>query len=218
MDPQVQASFIPKKPLDTSVRTRGVGVGLFFLLSLVLFIASLVSAGAAFAYTQYLHTAVVSKSESLERAEGAYDPGVIQDLIRMDARINSADKLLNKHVSASTLFAFISTQTLEQVAWSSFEYSLQTDGSATISMSGLADTFSSVALQSDQLGGNKLLKDVIFSGIGASTGGGISFGVKATVDPSVLLYTNSLKGEVPGSVPTTSDSTVPESNTSLPPL
>ena len=46
MDPQVQASFIPQKSLEmTSTRGGGFG-GLLFLISLLIFIASLVAAGA----------------------------------------------------------------------------------------------------------------------------------------------------------------------------
>jgi hypothetical protein len=192
MDPQVQASFIPKKSLEmTNSRGGGFG-GLLVLIALLIFIASLVSAGAAFAYTQYLNNAITSKAKSLTLAEGAYDPGTIQDLVRLDNRLKEAKVLLDKHVAASGVFAFLATQTLPNVSFSSFDYVLGDDGSAKITMQGTADSFSTVALQSDQFGGNKLLKDVIFSSITAAQSGQINFGVSATVDPSVLSYAASL--------------------------
>jgi len=206
MDPQVQASFIPKKSLEMGATPRGGGFGgLLFLIALLIFIASLVAAGASFAYMQYLNNAIASKAKSLALAEGAYDPGTIQDLVRLDSRLTQAKLLLQKHVAASGIFAFLSTQTLANVAFSSFSYNLNSDGSANISMSGSADSFSTVALQSDQFGGNKLLKNVVFTGITADAQGHVSFSVSATVDPSVLSYTATL-GQ---SVPITTDTSAP---------
>ena len=198
MDPQAQASFIPKKSLDVSVNNRGSGVGLVFLIALLIFVASIVAAGAAFAYTQYLTNAITSKSKSLALAEGAYDPGSIQDLARLDIRLTQAKILLDKHVAATGVFAFLATQTLNTVSFSNFSYELNTDGSAKITMQGTADSFATVALQSDQFDGNRLFSDVIFSGITADATGRINFSVSATVDASVLSYSASLaNGAVP---------------------
>ena len=193
MDPQVQASFIPKRSLDIGATNRGGGFGgLIVLIALLFFIASLVAAGAAFAYQQYLQSAITSKAKSLTLAEGAYDPGSIQDLVRLDDRLTQAKILLDKHVAATGIFAFLSTQTLANVSFGSFDYSLGDNGSAKISMAGSADSFSTVALQSDQFDGNKLLKDVAFSGITADAQGHVSFTVSATVDPSVISYAATL--------------------------
>ena len=196
MDPQVQASFIPKKSLEMNTARGGFG-GLLFLISLLIFVASLVAAGVVFAYTQYLNNAITSKANSLALAEGAYDPGTINDLVRLDSRLTQAKILLQSHVAASGIFAFLSTQTLANVAFSSFSYSLSNDGSALITMAGSADSFSTVALQSDQFGGNKLLKNVVFTGITADAQGHVSFSVSATVDPSVLSYASTLGASVP---------------------
>ena len=69
---------------------------------------------------------------------------------------------------------------------------LNNNGSASLTVTGSADSFSSVALQSDQFGATKLLKDVIFSGISVNESGKVGFTVTATIDPSLLLYSNSI--------------------------
>lgn len=193
MDPQVQASFIPKKSLDVSVTTRGSGASsLAFLIALLLFIASIVAAGGAFLYTQYLNTAVAQKSESLQKAEGAYEPEVIKELQRMDARLIESKKLLGRHTAPSGVFTFLGTQTLEKVAFKNFSYTTNPDGSANISMDGDGESFATVALQSDQFNSNKMLKEVVFSSITQGEKGRVNFSVSAVVDPSVLSYANSL--------------------------
>ena len=192
MDPQVQSSFIPKKSLDISATRNESSFGLLFLIALLVFIASLVAAGGSFAYTGYLHNAIDSKAKSLALAEGAFDPGAIEDLVRLDSRLNQSKALLADHVAVSGVFALLSQQTLANVSFSNFEYDLNPDGTAKITMTGTADSFSTVALQSDQFGGSKLLKNVVFSGITVNTNGSVGFSVTATIDPSVFAYVSSL--------------------------
>lgn len=213
MDPQVQASFIPKKPLDTGIRPRGAGFGLLFLIALLVFIASIVAAGAVFLYQQYLQNAIASKSNSLTLAEGAFDPSTIEDLLRLDSRINNAESLLAKHVAPSALFDFLSQQTLQNVSFSSFDYELQSDGSATLSLTGQADSFSTVALQSDQFGASQALKDVVFSNISVDQTGKIAFSVQATVEPALLLYSNALSGAVSVTPPASGQATTTATTT-----
>jgi hypothetical protein len=50
-----------------------------------------------------------------------------------------------------------------------------------------------VALQSDQFGASKVLRDVIFSGITVNDAGRVSFTVNASVDSQLLLYSNNLR-------------------------
>lgn len=193
MDPVGQGSFIPKASLAAA--GRGGGMGLFFLLAIIIFVLSLVSAGAAFGYTQILNNTIADKDESLRKAEGAFNPGTIQDLLRLDNRLTQARTLLQKHVAPSAILYFLSTITLERVQLNSFEMGINSNGSASLSVTGSADSFSSVALQSDQFGATKLLKDVIFSGISVNESGKVGFTVNATVDPSLLLYSNSITEE-----------------------
>ncbi len=210
MDPLQQASFIPKRSLDAA-RGGGGGVfdGLLFFITLFLFIVSLAAAGGAFAYKNYIQNAIAQQSDSLQKAEAAFDPGAIEDLVRIDARINNAALLLQKHVAPSGLFAFLADQTLQTVQFTSLTYDLQSDGSAKITLAGVANSFSSVALQSDQFNADKVLKNVVFSGIAVDSTGHISFNVSATVDASVLNYAKNLgvSGAVPAAAATTTPAT-----------
>lgn len=195
MDPQVSTSFIPKKNFDTgSSRSGGSGgAGLIVLLAILIFVASLVAAGGIFAYQKLLTQSIANKSASLKANEDAYNLVVIQELVRADSRINEADVLLNKHVAPSEIFSFLSLQTLEKVQFTSFDYSLKPDGTTEIALHGLADSFSTIALQSDQFGASKILKDVVFSDVNLdSDKGKVTFSVTATVAPSLILYTNAL--------------------------
>ena len=205
MDPSVSSSFIPKKPL-TGERGHAGAYGFILLISILVFIASGVAAGGAFVYGRILEGSLESKKKSLEAAKGAYDPGVIEDLIRLDARINQGRALLGTHVAPSSIFALLSEQTLEDVRFGSFEYTIKEDASAFVSLKGEAKDFSTVALQSDQFGGSKMLRDVIFSDITIGPEGGVGFSVSATIEPANLLYSKYLGSSTVLPLPTESES------------
>lgn len=191
MDPQASTSFIPKKPLTEGRRTGSSG--LIFLLALLIFIGSVVAAGAAFLYGIYLDNALAAKARSLEAAQGAFESaGAIDNLIRLDSRINEAKTLLAEHVAPSALFFFLSAQTLERVRFTSFDYQIGDDGGAHIELNGVTDGFPTMALQSDQFGASQVLRNIIFSDIAVEPEGGVSFSLTATVDPSLLLYSKNL--------------------------
>ena len=168
-------------------------MGIFFLLALLVFIMSLISAGAVFGYQRILSNNIADKDNSLRKAEGAFDAGTIQDLLRLDNRLAQARGLLQKHVAPSAILYFLSTITLERVQLNSFDMTLNKDGSASLNLAGVADSFSSVALQSDQFGSTKVLKDVIVSGVSVNDIGKVSFSVNATIDQSLILYSNNLQ-------------------------
>lgn len=186
MDPQPPTSFIPKKPLVGEARQSGGG--LLMLLAILIFVVSVVAAGGAFIYGKYLDSALADKDTSLKKAEGAFDTASILDLSRLDIRLGEARMLIDSHVAPSGLFTFLSATTLERVQFTSLTLDIGADGSGKMSLSGVADSFSSLALQSDQFGAAKVLRDVVFSGISTDTAGRVQFSVSAGVDPSILSY------------------------------
>ncbi len=191
----VQTSFIPKKPLqgrpggDFGSATDGV----FFIITLFIFIASVIAAISTFSYREYLNTAIDSKKKSLALAEGALEMPIIQELVRIDLRINNAKILLQKHKAPSAIFNILSQQTLQNVSFTTFEYTIKENGAASVIMNGQAGNFSTVALQSDQFGKSKVLKDVIFSDITVDPSGKITFIVKTKIDSGVINYVQNLK-------------------------
>lgn len=199
MDPQVQGSFIPKAALTGDAAAGRFG--LFFLIALLFFAMSLVAAGAVFAYQNILKKGIGDKSQELVEAQGAFQPSAIEALVRLDARMRQTKSLLQRHVAPSAIFVLLSEATLEKVQFTSFEYALESDGSAKIGLAGIASSFSTVALQSDQFGATKVLKDVIFSAISVESGGRVSFRVDARIDPSLIIYTRSLTTTPPVQTP-----------------
>lgn len=194
MDPQVSTSFIPKEALTAQKRRTG-GMGLVGLIGLFIFVLSVVAAGAVFGYQKLLMKQITDRQEELKIQKDAIDAPTVQILERLNSRIEQAKTLLNKHVAPTAIFDFLAQKTLTDVQFTSFDYSLNSDGSAAIELDGIADSFTTVALQSDALGNAdiKVLKDVIFSGITIDPATGrVAFVVHGTVLPPLLSYSNYL--------------------------
>lgn len=187
MDPNVSTSFIPKEALAAQ-KVRAGGMGLFFLIALLMFVISLVAAGLAVGYRQYLNKDLADNKAKLELDKGAFDPATINDLVRMDSRLTQAGQLLDKHVAPSGIFDFLAQKTLQNVQFTGFQYTLSNTGTANIELDGVTDSFATIALQSDALGKSTALKDVIFSNITVEENGQVGFTVEATVDPSLISY------------------------------
>lgn len=190
MDLQPQVSFIPKRPLTAST-SPGIGSpSILWIIAVIIFAASVIAAVGVFGYKLYLGKKIADAKESLDRARAAYDPTSIEDLIRLNARIEQAKILLAKHISPSAIFTFLEQNTLTTVRFSSFQYSVNPDNSVTLVLGGNAMQFASVALQSDQFGAEvRTLKNVIFSDLNIDPVTGIvSFGIKANINPDLLKF------------------------------
>ena len=193
MDPQVRTSFIPKKPIESGQPSRrSGGMGIFFFVSMVLFLGSIALAGGAFAYEKYLAQSITSKSDQLDRARAAFEPATIQDLMRLDDRLHYSKQIINTHVAPSTIFDLLSASTLTSVSFSKFNFTLSPDGKATLGLEGNTRTFSEVALQSDEFGKVRALRDVLFSNFNVQDSGAVLFAVNATLDPGFILYRSAL--------------------------
>lgn len=190
-------SFIPKKPLDSSTTYHESGsFGFLLFISIFILIASVVAAGGVFGYKTFLQNSISGKQASLQKEEAAFDPEQINQLLRLDSRINNAKTLLVGHVAPSAIFAFLSQQTLQNVQFTNFEYGLNADGTGSITLGGVADSFATVALQSDQFNAaNQVLKDVVFSNVNNSGQSNVKFSVVANVAPALISYSKNLGNE-----------------------
>lgn len=190
MDPKLQTSFIPKKPLIASTRIDGHhSINFFFLIGLVVFIISAVAAGYVFLEKQLTQNHIKEAQKSLATTRETFDPSLIDTLTQLDNRFEAGKDLLNHHLSVSSLFQLLESITLKSVRFTSLTFTAGTD-LTTLSMKGEGESFSSIALQSDVLGKIKSLKNPIISDLVLEQNGNVGFQFNAAVDPSAILYKN----------------------------
>lgn len=191
MEPKFRTSFIPKKTLATTsgaTKKRADSLGIITLVILVITLAVVALAVGTFLYTQLLESGIARKSETLKRAEAAFEPALIRELVRLDTRMKEADTILAEHGNLSTFFEALEGLTLQSVQFKGFEMSRVSEGRISISMNGVADDFRGVALQADIFGKSKLIREPIFSNLNIDQNGKAVFNVTALIDPSLIRY------------------------------
>ncbi|MEK7575213.1 MAG: hypothetical protein AAB511_03215 [Patescibacteria group bacterium] len=194
MDTKFQTSFIPKKAINQEItRSRSESVSIFLLISVILFILSLAVAGGVFAYKKVLIGRIDKMNITLSQAKNSFEPDSIRKWNRLSHRIESTDKILNSHTIVSPVFDLLENATLSTVKFETFSYELKDTGSATLLMTGKADSFDSIALQSDIFGQEKYIKNPVFSDLNPDQRGAKVFKFNSSLDPTLISYKNNMR-------------------------
>ena len=197
MEIGVPNSFIPHDATTPSEPRRydsGGGItDLLTLVAIVLFFASAALAAGTFLYQQYLTSQSTQKQAQIQQAQAAFDPTLIQQLTRLDERMNSASTILGSHIAPSAFFAALNATTLATVSFQDLTFDATNPQDITLKMSGIARDVNSIALQADLFSKGGVITDPIFSGIDQQADG-VHFDVTATVNPAALNYESLVSG------------------------
>lgn len=196
MEPQFKTSFIPKKPiqpsLDKKVAKLDKGISFFMLISVIIFVTAVLLSAGVFAYKLTLKGRIELQLRTLEKAKEAFDSGFISEATRLNARIVSANKILNDHLSPSAIFELLEKFTLQTVSFKSFNFSDGLDGTIRIDAVGEADSFKSIVLQSDKFDQSGYMRDLLFDGLESNKEENINFKLSVSLDPQLILYRKNL--------------------------
>ncbi len=189
-----QTSFIPKKsltPAPTGISREGMS--LFMIGALLFFVLAVASSVGVFLYQNILKSQIESRMADLERTKGAFEPSVIQELRRLDKRIEVAKILLDRHIAASTLFDTLQRSTVQSLRFEAMTLSSANEkGDLSVLIKGQAKSYASVAYQSDILGKTKGIKNPVFSDLNLDQRGNVVFNLKALVGADFLNYKNTV--------------------------
>lgn len=189
MEPAVQTSFIPKKPLTETSVPRSRPVGILTFVATIIFLASIVAAGGMYFYKSTLIKSVQEKGAQLEIAKNAFEPSLINDLQILDKRIDASSQILGTHIALSPIFDELSRLTLRSIRYTKFSYSIAKDtGVVEVKMSGQATDYNSIALQANAFNKSTAIRNVVFSNLTLDERGKPSFDLTFTVDPSFVSY------------------------------
>jgi hypothetical protein len=194
---EFQTSFIPKKPLaeERAPAAPTRRYGLLSLIATIIFFATIAAAGGVYLYRVSLASQVAELSASLDRARAAFEPSLVETLTTLDKRLSASAEVLAGHTTVSPVFQSLEDLTLKSVRFTKFAYEIPEDTKLmTVTMSGTARSYTSIALESDMLGRNKYFQDVVFSNLQLDSAGNVGFDLEFTVDPAFLDYGSVVAG------------------------
>lgn len=201
MESGIKSSFIPSdaaKPKAPRSVARTGFADLLILLAVVGLVASVALAAGVFLYLQYLQTTSASKLEQLNRAKEAFEPSLIQELTRLDDRMQAAEIVLKNHIAPTLFFRLLEQLTLQTVSFANLDFQAIDPQNITIRMDGVAKSVNSIALQADYLSKSGNIVSPIFSNVNRG-GDGILFNLSAIINPLALRYSQAAGVAVPTS-------------------
>ncbi|MEK7227848.1 MAG: hypothetical protein AAB681_00645 [Patescibacteria group bacterium] len=197
MEPNIPTSFIPKRPIESSVAPAPRRSGSVGLLTLITFVV-VIGTGLAFAGVFLYQKQLVDQKAKLEQSIGDARDGIgtefVSDMKRLDARISGVKELIKNHVVVTPIFEALEATTLRSVQYKDFGYIVKNDqttktDSLIVDLTGTAKNYATIALQSDAFSANKLIKNPVFSNLTVDDKSRtINFKLTFSVDIADLSY------------------------------
>jgi hypothetical protein len=203
METKFQTSFIPKKPVVTTAGGEHhgpSGTSVLMFVAMLIFIGSIGWAVGATLGVGYYTRQQEDYKINLAENEKQFKTPLIEELSRANTKIDLAKQLIKNHVAVSEALTIIAALTAEKVKFTDFEFSADAKNASSyrIKMRGLADSFNSIAFQSDvfgkslKYGTNKVVKNPILSDLTVDTNGDVKFNFSAELAAPDISYENVL--------------------------
>jgi hypothetical protein len=199
METKFQTSFIPKKPLvlEQKAISAKKGTSIIMVVATVLFLASIVGAVFSVVWIGVLNKDQINYKKKLADSEKKFDIPLIEELKKINKKLNLSKEFLASHLSAGEVFSIISQLAVENVRFSSFTFEGPSKDSQDIkiTLSGTAKDPYAIAYQSDvfgkskEFGKYKILKNPVISNVSEQDNGGVQFSFSGMISSDDLLYT-----------------------------
>lgn len=187
MSQEGRTTFIPQGA-SIAPRPAQKTVGVFTIISIIVFIASVLGLGVAISYDRSLETQIIELDKLIGDYEDAFDRPLLEEIARVDKKIKSAREILAKHRSLATMFDFINKNTLHAIRFTAFGFEDGGEDGFVLTLQGVGRDYSSIALQSDAFVQTRRLKNVVFSNLRLNNDGTISFLLTAEIEAPLLAY------------------------------
>ncbi len=179
-----EASLIPKQNLSVQ-RDIGGGFNLFFNISLVFFLVSVLVSGGLFIYKKSIETTLTNQRKQLEvTLENDFPVKTITDHERVSTAMQVSRTLISAHKQRyrSEVITFVEKNVLPDVTFTSFGFS-EKGADLTVSLAGVAASYKTVANQVSVMQGLDEVAFAGFSNLSLSPEGLVSFSMKIKLKP-----------------------------------
>jgi len=187
MAPNFQSSFIPKEPVTEEIFKKKKA-GLFGILAVSLFIATIIVSIALFAYKSILKNEIRDIQSQLAEAEKSIDKKTIGEMSQFSKKLNTVKSIIVKHQIVSRFLENLASSTISSVQFTDFNYGGLTKEGLAVTLKGKTNSYASVALQENIFFQNKYFKSVSLSNLALTDKGSVSFEASILIDPQILIY------------------------------
>lgn len=144
----------------------------FFLISLIFFFLAVFGSGGVFIFRYTANRKIGELDEERQRLEEDLRPHLIDQVLALSRRIETARAALGGHIFPSNTFEFLESATLPQVRFTSFGYSFD---AKRVDLNAEAASYATLARQIRVLEARKEVEKVDFGGLSLGDKGLVQF-------------------------------------------
>lgn len=201
LPPNIPTSFVPHSAQGPARKfnagadfSGALGFIAYGALGLVVLLAF-----GVFIYGRVLAATLAADDQALAKAEASIDPATVQSFVRLQDRLTSSKTLLDSHLQMSSFLTLLGTVLPTSVSISTLSIDLDAMGKPKVAATGVAANFNALAAASNSIAADGRIKDAIFSHITINTDHTVGFGLAATLDPSLTVFSASAAPQVSAS-------------------
>lgn len=190
-------SFIPKRPVSSepiAPQSSNRAVSILSLLAVVVVIATAISYGGVYAYEKQLRAQKTKTDQLINEARKGIGTEFLSDMKTLDNRIEGVKEVLAKHIVVTPIFTALEQSTLRSIQYKNFSYAFAVDPTTNqqtveVTLTGVAKSYATIALQSDSFTQNALIKNPVFSNLTVDDKtNAVNFKLVFNVNPTALSY------------------------------
>jgi len=182
----IKSSFIPKKEIQTR-KSRGSGsnVNLFFLISLIIFLSTILGAVGLYFYKKQLTKEKNDNVAKFKRLKSENTIDTFQKFFKFDRLLKNANTIILNHYYVLPVFNFLEVNTLTSIYFT--EMDLKENGDyIEFSFKGMAEKFSDIVIQKEKYTKNPNIEDFMFLNIDTDKDGNKVFDMTFKVNKKYL--------------------------------
>jgi hypothetical protein len=214
METNFQSTFIPRGPMApvsaATLQKNSKKSGLLGFLAFIIFALSLLITVGVYGYEKYQVSHIAKMGKELEAARQSLEADALNQVMRLNSRIESTQKIVDSHTAMSPLFDFLEANTVKSLRFTDFGYKQDSEG-IKLNLKGQARGYSALALQAELFNKSKYIRNPVFTDLRLDEKGNVNFSFNADLDKSIISYKNPPQIGAPaipsGTLPATTTST-----------
>lgn len=191
METKFQSSFIPRGPMApvsaATLQRNSKKSGFFGLIAFLIFSAAILGSIGTYGYEKFLVSRIAKMGEELEAARQSLEADALQEVMRLNTRIESTQKIVDKHTAMSPLFDFLEANTVKTVRFNNFSYQHGALG-IKLNLKGEARGYTALALQAELFNKSKYIKNPVFTNLQLDQKGNVTFSFTGDLDSAIISY------------------------------
>ena len=165
------------------------GSGFLGLIAFLIFGVALLGSIGVYGYERYLVSHIAKMGADLEAARQSLEADALNQVMRLNSRIESTQKIVDSHTAMSPLFDFLEANTVKTVRFTNFSFD-QKSNTVKLFLKGEARGYTALALQAELFNKSKYIRNPVFTDLRLDEKGNVSFIFNADLDAAVVSFKN----------------------------